>query len=121
MKEYQAPAYLAKAATLLAATTLLNGCGNLPVTPVDPPQSSTTTQTTIQQTTTAISDSETSISPANCSSSVVVVVEVVVVVVGVVVSTSPASAVCVGSASDGCPLHPPSTVATASRAAAFFR
>lgn len=32
MKEYQAPAYLAKAATLLAATTLLNGCGNLPVT-----------------------------------------------------------------------------------------
>lgn len=42
MKEYQAPAYLAKAATLLAATTLLNGCGNLPVTPVDPPQSSTT-------------------------------------------------------------------------------
>lgn len=35
MKEYQAPAYLAKAATLLAATTLLNGCGNLPVTPVD--------------------------------------------------------------------------------------
>lgn len=55
MKEYQAPAYLAKAATLLAATTLLNGCGNLPVTPVDPPQSSTTTQTTIQQTTTAMS------------------------------------------------------------------
>ena len=28
MKEYQAPAYLAKAATLLAATALLNGCGN---------------------------------------------------------------------------------------------
>ena len=43
MKEYQAPAYLAKAATLLAATTLLNGCGNLPVTPVDPPQPITTT------------------------------------------------------------------------------
>lgn len=45
MKEYQAPAYLAKAATLLAATTLLNGCGNLPVTPVDPPQSGTTATT----------------------------------------------------------------------------
>lgn len=44
-----------------------------------------------------------------------------VVVVGAVVSTSPASAVCVGSELDGCPLHPPSTVATASRAAAFFR
>ena len=64
------------------------------------------------------SDSEMSISPANCSSSDVD--EVVVVVVGAVVSTSPASAVCVGSASDGCPLHPQSTVATASRAAAFF-
>ena len=58
MKEYQAPAYLAKAATLLAATALLNGCGNLPVTPVDPPQLGTTTttaQTTTQQTTTAMS------------------------------------------------------------------
>lgn len=53
MKEYQAPAYLAKAATLLAATTLLNGCGNLPVTPVDPPQSGTTATTA--QTTTALS------------------------------------------------------------------
>lgn len=53
MKEYQAPAYLAKAATLLAATTLLNGCGNLPVTPVDPPQSGTTATTA--QTTTAMS------------------------------------------------------------------
>lgn len=54
MKEYKAPAYLAKAATLLAATTLLNGCGNLPVTPVDPPQSGTTATTA--QTTTAMSE-----------------------------------------------------------------
>lgn len=53
MKEYKAPAYLAKAATLLAATTLLNGCGNLPVTPVDPPQPGTTATTA--QTTTAMS------------------------------------------------------------------